>query len=107
MSYRQLALLLRKPAGREAFPSDIFFIHSKILERACCMSSKFSYGAMMSLPVIETQNNDLSGYIVTNVISVTDGQVYMDAIMFGYGVLPAVSLEKSVSRVGAKSLSVF
>jgi F-type H+/Na+-transporting ATPase subunit alpha len=104
VSYRQLCLFMKKPAGREAFPSDVFYLHARILERSCALSSKFSSGTMMSLPIIETLNNDLSAYIATNVISITDGQLYMDVTLFGTGMCPAVSMEKSVSRVGAKSL---
>jgi F-type H+-transporting ATPase subunit alpha len=104
VAYRQLCLYLRKPAGREAFPSDVFYLHARILERACCLSHAHGLGSLMSLPVIETLSNDLSAYIATNVISITDGQLYLDVILFGIGACPAVSLEKSVSRVGAKSL---
>ena len=104
IAYRQLCLYLRKPAGREAFPSDVFYLHARLLERSCSLSARYSLGSIMSLPIIETLNNDLSAYIATNVISITDGQLYLDAILFGIGVLPAISTEKSVSRVGAKSL---
>lgn len=103
-AYRQLCLFLKKPAGREAFPSDVFYLHARLLERSCALSARYSFGSLMSLPIIETLNNDLSAYIATNVISITDGQLYLDTVLFGIGVLPAVSTEKSVSRVGAKSL---
>lgn len=104
ISYRQVALFLRKPAGREAFPSDIFYVHARLLERSCCLNFTRGSGTITCLPVIETLNNDLSAYVATNVISITDGQLSLDSVMFGLGILPAVSTEKSVSRVGAKSL---
>jgi proton translocating ATP synthase F1 alpha subunit len=103
IAYRQLCLYLRKPAGREAFPSDVFYLHARILERSCSLSHEFSLGTLLSLPVIETLSNDLSAYIATNVVSITDGQLYLDVTLFGTGSCPAVSIEKSVSRVGAKS----
>lgn len=104
VAYRQLCLFMKKPAGREAFPSDVFYLHARILERSCALASRYTLGTLMSLPIIETLNNDLSAYIATNVISITDGQLYMDVTLFGTGLCPAVSNEKSVSRVGAKSL---
>ena len=104
VSYRQVSLFLRKPAGREAFPSDVFYIHARLLERSCCLNFSRGSGTTTCLPVIETLNNDLSAYVATNVISITDGQLYLDSVMFGLGICPAVSTEKSVSRVGAKSL---
>lgn len=104
VAYRQLCLFLRKPAGREAYPSDVFYLHARLLERSCNLGGVGFFGALMSLPVIETLNNDLSAYIATNVISITDGQIYLDLTLFGLGQCPAISTEKSVSRVGAKSL---
>lgn len=104
VAYRQLCLFLRKPAGREAYPSDVFYLHARLLERSCNLGGTGNFGALMCLPVIETLNNDLSAYIATNVISITDGQIYLDLALFGVGQCPAVSTEKSVSRVGAKSL---
>lgn len=104
VSYRQVALFLRKPAGREAFPSDVFYIHARLLERSCCLNFLCGSGTITCLPVIETLSNDLSAYVATNVISITDGQLYLDSTIFGLGICPAVSTEKSVSRVGAKSL---
>lgn len=104
VAYRQLCLFLRKPAGREAYPSDVFYLHARLLERSCNLGNAGFLGALMCLPVIETLNNDLSAYIATNVISITDGQIYLDMTLFGTGQCPAVSIEKSVSRVGAKSL---
>ena len=104
VAYRQLCLFLRKPAGREAYPSDVFYLHARLLERSCNLGGTGNFGSLMSLPVIETLNNDLSAYIATNVISITDGQIYLDLTLFGLGQCPAISTEKSVSRVGAKSL---
>jgi len=104
ISYRQVALFMRKPAGREAFPSDVFYIHARLLERSCCLNFTHGSGTITCLPIIETLNNDLSAYVATNVISITDGQLYLDSVIFGLGICPAVSTEKSVSRVGAKSL---
>lgn len=104
VAYRQMCLFLRKPAGREAYPSDVFYLHARLLERSCNLGKWGAGGSLMSLPVIETLNNDLSAYIATNVISITDGQLYLDLSLFGVGQCPAVSTEKSVSRVGAKSL---
>ena len=107
VAYRQLSLALRKPAGREAFPSDIFYLHARLLERACCIHASFGGGSVFCLPVIETLGNDLSAFVATNVISITDGQLYLDSTLFGLGVFPAVSIQKSVSRVGAKALDPF
>jgi proton translocating ATP synthase F1 alpha subunit len=107
VSYRQLSLALRKPAGREAFPSDIFYLHARLLERSCCLNFSRGGGTLTCLPIIETLSNDLSAYVATNVISITDGQLYLDAVLFGHGIFPAISIEKSVSRVGAKSLDSF
>jgi proton translocating ATP synthase F1 alpha subunit len=107
VAYRQLSLALRKPAGREAFPSDIFFLHARLLERSCCLGASRGGGTLTCLPIIETLGNDLSAYVATNVVSITDGQLYLDAVLFGTGIFPAVSTEKSVSRVGAKSLDPF
>ena len=90
--------------NREAYPSDVFYLHARLLERSCNLGKIGSAGSLMSLPIIETLNNDLSAYIATNVISITDGQLYLDLGLFGTGQCPAVSTEKSVSRVGAKSL---
>jgi hypothetical protein len=106
IAFRQMCLFLRKPAGREAYPSDVFFLHARLLERSCNLGRFGLAGSLMSLPVVETLNNDLSAYIATNVISITDGQLYLDIHLFGIGCCPAISPEKSVSRVGAKSLDV-
>ena len=107
VSYRQLSLSLRKAAGREAFPSDIFYVHARLLERSCCLNYIKGSGTLTCLPIIETLSNDLSAFVTTNVISITDGQLYLDSVLFGSGVCPAISVEKSVSRVGGKSLDVF
>jgi F-type H+-transporting ATPase subunit alpha len=99
-SYRQLSLLLRRPPGREAFPGDVFYLHSRLLERAAKLSDKLGGGSLTALPIIETQAGDVSGYIPTNVISITDGQIYLEPELFYAGVRPAVNVGLSVSRVG-------
>jgi F-type H+-transporting ATPase subunit alpha len=100
-AYRQLSLLLRRPPGREAYPGDVFYLHSRLLERACKLSDELGAGSLTALPVVETQANDISAYIPTNVISITDGQIYLEADLFFSGVRPAVNVGRSVSRVGA------
>src|SRR5438445_6060847 len=100
-AYRQLSLLLRRPPGREAFPGDVFYLHSRLLERACKLSEAEGGGSLTALPVIETQAGDLAAYIPTNVISITDGQIYLQSDLFFSGVRPAVNVGTSVSRVGA------
>ncbi len=102
-AYRQLSLLLRRPPGREAFPGDVFYIHSRLLERACKLSDDLGAGSLTALPVIETQEGDVSAYIPTNVISITDGQIYLEADLFNSGVRPAVNVGLSVSRVGGSA----
>ncbi len=99
-AYRQISLILRRPAGREAYPGDIFYLHSRLLERAARMSEKNGGGSLTAFPVIETQAGDLSAYIPTNVISITDGQIFLDTDLFNQGVRPAISVGLSVSRVG-------
>jgi F-type H+-transporting ATPase subunit alpha len=99
-AYRQLSLLLRRPPGREAFPGDVFYVHSRLLERAAKMSAEDGGGSLTALPIIETQAGDISAYIPTNVISITDGQIFLEADLFYKGIRPAVSVGKSVSRVG-------
>ena len=99
-AYRQLSLLLRRPPGREAFPGDVFYIHSRLLERAAKLSDEQGGGSLTSLPIIETQAGDISAYIPTNVISITDGQIFLEADLFHKGIRPAVNVGKSVSRVG-------
>ena len=100
-SYRQLSLLLRRPPGREAFPGDVFYLHSRLLERACKLSDELGGGSLTALPIIETQAGDISAYIPTNVISITDGQIFLESDLFFSGVRPAVNVGISVSRVGA------
>jgi F-type H+-transporting ATPase subunit alpha len=99
-AYRQLSLLLRRPPGREAFPGDVFYLHSRLLERAAKLSDALGGGSLTALPIIETQAGDVSGYIPTNVISITDGQIYLEPELFYAGVRPAVNVGLSVSRVG-------
>ena len=99
-AYRQLSLLLRRPAGREAYPGDIFYLHSRLLERAAKMAPDFGGGSLTALPIIETQAGDVSAYIPTNVISITDGQIYLEPELFNSGIRPAVNVGLSVSRVG-------
>ena len=99
-AYRQLSLLLRRPPGREAFPGDIFYIHSRLLERAAKMSNEEGGGSLTALPIIETQAGDISAYIPTNVISITDGQIFLETDLFHKGIRPAIHVGKSVSRVG-------
>lgn len=102
-SYRELSLLLRRPPGREAFPGDIFYIHSRLLERATRMCPEFGGGSLTALPIIETEAQDIAAYIPTNLISITDGQIYLSPTLFELGMLPAVDVGKSVSRVGGKA----
>lgn len=102
-AYRELALLLRRPPGREAFPGDIFYLHSRLLERAAKLNEEFGGGSLTSIPVIETQAGDVSSYIPTNVISITDGQIYLESDLFFAGILPAINLSLSASRVGGKA----
>jgi F-type H+/Na+-transporting ATPase subunit alpha len=101
VAYRQMSLLLRRPPGREAFPGDVFYLHSRLLERAAKLNEKHGGGSLTALPVIETQANDLSAYIPTNVISITDGQIFLETELFFQGVRPAVNAGLSVSRVGS------
>ena len=102
-AYRELSLLLRRPPGREAFPGDIFYIHSRLLERATHLSAARGGGSLTALPIIETQAQNISAYIPTNLISITDGQIYLSPALFELGALPAVDVGKSVSRVGGKA----
>jgi F-type H+-transporting ATPase subunit alpha len=102
-SYRELSLLLRRPPGREAFPGDIFYIHSRLLERATHLRKELGSGSLTALPIIETEAQDISAYIPTNLISITDGQIYLSPSLFELGVLPAVDVGKSVSRVGGQA----
>ena len=103
VAYRELSLLLRRPPGREAYPGDIFYLHSRLLERAACLSKEKGGGSITGLPIIETQEGDVSGYIPTNVISITDGQIFLIAELFNKGVRPAIDVGISVSRVGSSA----
>jgi len=100
-AYRQMSLLLRRPPGREAFPGDVFYLHSRLLERAAKMNEEHGSGSLTALPVVETQANDVSAYIPTNVISITDGQIFLETDLFYQGIRPAVNVGLSVSRVGS------
>ena len=102
-AYRQMSLLLRRPPGREAFPGDVFYLHSRLLERACKLSDELGGGSLTALPIIETQAGDVSAYIPTNVISITDGQIFLEAKLFYSGIRPAVNVGISVSRVGGNA----
>ncbi len=103
VAYRQMSLLLRRPPGREAYPGDVFYLHSRLLERAAKMSDAMGGGSLTALPIIETQAGDISAYIPTNVISITDGQIFMETNLFNQGIRPAVSVGLSVSRVGGSA----
>jgi F-type H+-transporting ATPase subunit alpha len=100
-AYRQMSLLLRRPPGREAFPGDVFYLHSRLLERAAKMNEDNGAGSLTALPIVETQANDVSAYIPTNVISITDGQIFLETDLFYQGIRPAVNVGLSVSRVGS------
>jgi F-type H+-transporting ATPase subunit alpha len=102
-AYRQMSLLLRRPPGREAFPGDVFYLHSRLLERACKLSDELGGGSLTALPVVETQAGDVSAYIPTNVISITDGQIFLESELFYSGVRPAINVGISVSRVGGSA----
>nr|YP_009129765.1 ATP synthase CF1 subunit alpha [Vanilla planifolia]YP_009456218.1 ATP synthase CF1 subunit alpha [Vanilla pompona]AID52154.1 ATP synthase CF1 subunit alpha [Vanilla planifolia]AUJ22504.1 ATP synthase CF1 subunit alpha [Vanilla pompona]QII90209.1 CF1 subunit alpha [Vanilla planifolia] len=100
-AYRQMSLLLRRPPGREAYPGDVFYLHSRLLERAAKLSSRLGEGSMTALPIVETQSGDVSAYIPTNVISITDGQIFLSADLFNAGIKPAINVGISVSRIGS------
>src|SRR5690242_5850466 len=102
-AYRQMSLLLRRPPGREAYPGDVFYLHSRLLERACKLNDELGGGSLTALPVIETQAGDVSAYIPTNVISITDGQIFLESDLFYSGVRPAINVGISVSRVGGNA----
>jgi F-type H+/Na+-transporting ATPase subunit alpha len=99
-TYRELSLLLRRPPGREAYPGDIFYLHARLLERATCLGAEAGGGTLTALPIIETKEGDIASYIPTNLISITDGQIYFDKALFAAGFLPAIDVTKSVSRIG-------
>jgi F-type H+-transporting ATPase subunit alpha len=100
-AYRQVSLVLKRPSGREAYPGDVFYLHSRLLERAARLNEKCGNGSLTALPIIETQLGDVSAYIPTNVISITDGQIYLETDLFYQGIRPAISVGLSVSRVGS------
>ena len=102
-TYRELSLLLRRPPGREAYPGDIFFVHSRLLERSTCLSAEKGGGSMTALPIIETKQGEIAAYIPTNLISITDGQIYLDNDLFVSGFRPAIDITRSVSRIGGKA----
>jgi F-type H+-transporting ATPase subunit alpha len=103
VAYRQISLLLKRPPGREAYPGDVFYLHSRLLERSAKLSKEYGGGSITALPVIETQAGDLSAYIPTNVISITDGQIFLEADLFYQGIKPAINVGLSVSRVGSSA----
>jgi F-type H+-transporting ATPase subunit alpha len=103
VAYRQMSLLLRRPPGREAYPGDVFYLHSRLLERAAKLNEDNGSGSLTALPIIETQANDVSAYIPTNVISITDGQIFLETDLFYQGIRPAVNVGISVSRVGSSA----
>ena len=102
-AYRQISLILKRPAGREAYPGDVFYLHSRLLERACRIDKKYGGGSITALPIVETQEGDLSAYIPTNIISITDGQIYLEKELFNAGMRPAINVGASVSRVGSSA----
>jgi F-type H+-transporting ATPase subunit alpha len=103
VAYRQMSLVLRRPPGREAFPGDVFYLHSRLLERASKLSDALGGGSLTALPIIETQEGDVAAYIPTNVISITDGQIYLETNLFNSGIRPAIDVGLSVSRVGGNA----
>jgi proton translocating ATP synthase F1 alpha subunit len=103
VAYRQVSLLLRRPPGREAYPGDVFYLHSRLLERAAKLNAEHGGGSLTALPIIETQGGDISAYIPTNVISITDGQIFLETDLFYQGIRPAVNIGTSVSRVGSSA----
>ena len=102
-AFRELSLLLRRPPGREAYPADIFYLHARLLERATCLSAQHGGGSMTALPLVETKLGELAAYVPTNLISITDGQIYLDRRLFASGVLPAIDVTRSVSRIGGRA----
>ena len=102
-AYRAVSLLLRRPPGREAYPGDVFYLHSRLLERAAKLSDENGAGSLTALPIIETKAGDISAFIPTNVISITDGQIFLEADLFNQGIRPAINVGNSVSRVGGSA----
>jgi F-type H+-transporting ATPase subunit alpha len=103
VAYRELSLLLKRPPGREAFPGDVFYLHSRLLERAARLNSDFGGGSLTALPIVETMDSDVSAYIPTNVIPITDGQIFLETELFNSGIKPAINVGLSVSRVGGSA----
>ncbi len=103
VAYREISLLLRRPPGREAYPGDVFYLHSRLLERCAKLSDELGGGSLTGLPIVETKANDVSAYIPTNVISITDGQIFLETDLFFSGIRPAVNAGISVSRVGGNA----
>jgi len=103
VAYRAISLLLRRPPGREAYPGDVFYLHSRLLERAACLNKDYGGGSLTALPIVETQEGDISAYIPTNIISITDGQIYLESELFNHGIRPAINPGFSVSRVGGSA----
>jgi len=101
--YRELSLLLRRPPGREAYPGDVFYLHARLLERSTSLAAAHGGGSMTALPIVETEQGEIAAYIPTNLISITDGQIYFDRQLFSSGVLPAIDVRRSVSRIGGKA----
>ena len=101
--YREMSLLLRRPPGREAYPGDVFYLHARLLERSTCLDAGSGGGNMTALPIIETEQGEIAAYIPTNLISITDGQIFLDRQLFAAGVLPAIDVRRSVSRIGGKA----
>src|SRR5574344_762359 len=104
VAYREMSLLLRRPPGREAYPGDVFYLHSRLLERGCKLNKNYGGGSITALPIIETQAGDVSAYIPTNVISITDGQIFLESDLFYAGIRPAINVGLSVSRVGGAEI---
>ncbi len=102
-AYRELSLLLRRPPGREAYPGDIFYLHARLLERSTCLAARYGSGSMTALPIVETEQGEIAAYIPTNLISITDGQIYLDPAFYARGFLPAIDITRSVSRIGGKA----
>jgi len=102
-AYRELSLLLRRPPGREAYPGDVFYLHARLLERSTCLASRYGSGSMTALPIVETEQGEIAAYIPTNLISITDGQIYLDPALYARGFLPAIDITRSVSRIGGKA----
>lgn len=104
-AYRQMSLLIGRAPRREAYPEDIFYVHSRLLKRAAQLSKKFGYGSITAIPIVETQEENIASYIPTNVINITNGQIYLSSSLFRMGILPAININKSISKIDAKTQS--